>query len=135
MFKETENPSTGTLLAVKQLNRKKKIKVDKMTGFIPFRPSLFAKHEVELVVGRDIDKLKEETKVLGNVKESPRGGTLGDRYIVTAPVHKLADLRKKDWVGWVKYAKAGTKYNGYRINIPEEIRARIADRASRILGS
>jgi len=106
-----------------------------MAGLIPFKPSLFAKHEVELLTGRDIDKLKEETRVLGNVKESPRGGTLGDRYIVTTSALELADLRKKDGISWVRYAKAGTKYNGYRINIPEEIRARIADRASRILGS
>jgi len=105
-----------------------------MARLIPFNPTLFAKHEVELMVGRDIDKLEEETDVLGNVKKSPRGGTLGDRYIVTTPVHKLGDLRKKDWVSWVRYAKAGTEYNGKRINIFEEIRARPADRASRILG-
>jgi len=105
-----------------------------MPRVIPFNPTLFAKHEVELGVARDLDKLKEETSVLGNVKESPRGGTLDDRYIVTTPVHKLADLRKKDWTQWVRYAKAGTKYNGNRINLFEEIRARGADRASRMLG-
>jgi len=107
-----------------------------MARLKPYGPTLFAKHEVELRGPRDLDKLKRETKVLGNVKESPgaRSGTLGDRYIATASAFKLADLRKKDWIAWIKYARRRTKYNGHSINVIEEIRSRTASGASRILG-